>query len=406
MNILSVNKFFWKKGGSEAVFFTEKELLEKHGHQVIPFSMQHKNNLESDFSQYFVDEVDYTSGSALDKLNAAFKIIYSFDAKQKMQHLLKEQRVHLSHFHIFQHQISPSVFAPLRKKGIPIILTLHDLKPICPNYQMYVNGEVCERCKGRKFYNSFLNSCMKGSKAKSLISTVEMYFHYLMGYYQNVDKYIAVSQFHRNKMIENGFAPTQIELLPNCIDPQVFDYSDKDEGYAVFVGRLSKEKGVSTLIEAAELCPDIPIKIIGTGPDEAQLKQSVQQKNLSNIEFLGYKTGDDLISVMANSSFSIITSIVYENCPMSILESFALGKPVIGSKIGGIPELINENIDGLTFTPGDAESLAEKMQNLWSGQDAITKRKEMGRAGREKIVTDFNPEKHYETLNAIYQSVL
>jgi len=404
MNILSVNKFFWKKGGSEAVFLTEKELLEQHGHRVIPFSMHHPNNLESEFSQYFVDEVDYSRGSVRDKLSAAFKIIYSFDAKQKMQSLLKEQRVHLSHFHIFQHQISPSVFGPLRQRGIPIILTLHDLKPVCPNYQMYVNGEVCERCKGRKFYHAFLNSCMKGSRAKSLISMVEMYFHYLMGYYQNVDKYIAVSQFHRNKMIENGFAANQIDLLPNCIDPKVFNFSDRDEDYAVFVGRLSREKGVSTLIEAAELCPNIPIKIVGTGPEEAELKQAVQQKNLSNVEFLGYKSGDELISMMANSSFSLITSIVYENCPMSILESFALGKPVIGSKIGGIPELINENIDGLTFTPGNPESLAEKMQKLWATTKA--NRKAMGRAGREKIVADFNPEKHYETLHGIYQSVL
>ncbi|MFK5895095.1 MAG: glycosyltransferase, partial [Pseudomonadota bacterium] len=268
MNILSINKFFWKKGGSEAVFFSEKEILEKHGHHVIPFSMQNKNNLTSAYSKYFVDEVNYTGGNSVDKLKAAFKIIYSFDAKNKIQSLLSEHKIDIAHFHIFQHQISPSVFAPLKKRNIPLVLTLHDLKPICPNYQMYVNGKVCERCKGRKFYNAFLNSCTKGSRIKSLINTIEMYFHYFMGYYQNVDKYIAVSHFHRNKMLENGFRESQIDLLPNCIDPQIFNYSDNDDNYAVFVGRLSHEKGVKTLIYAAELCPEISIKIIGTGPEE------------------------------------------------------------------------------------------------------------------------------------------
>lgn len=403
MNILSVNKFYWKKGGSEAVFFTEKELLEQHGHHVIPFSMQHPNNLDSEYNRYFVSEVDYTAGNKWDKLDAAFKIIYSFEAKQKMRHLLSEQKVELAHFHIFQHQISPSVFGPLRDKNIPLVLTLHDLKPICPNYQMYVNGEVCERCRGRKFYHAFLNACTKGSKGKSLINTVEMYFHYLMGYYQNVDKYIAVSQFHRQKMLDNGFKAEQIALLPNSIDPNVFQYSQQDDDYVIYVGRLSREKGVGTLLNAAALCPQVNIKIVGTGPEQEHLKSIAEQHSLSNVEFLGYKSGKELIQLIAGASFSVITSIVYENCPMSILESMSMGKPVIGSEIGGIPELIQAGVDGYCYPSGNTEALAEKIQILW---DDKNRRQEMGRMGREKIASDFNPEKHYETLHSIYQSVL
>lgn len=403
MEILSVNKFFWKKGGSEAVFFAEKELLESHGHRVIPFSMQCKQNLDSEYAKYFVNEVDYSHASALEKINSALKIIYSFDAKKKMQWLLSEHNPQLAHFHIFQHQISPSVFGPLRDKNIPIILTLHDLKPMCPNYQMYVNGQVCEKCMNRKFYHCFLNSCTKDSRFKSLINTVEMYLHYLLGYYQNVDKYIAVSQFHRNKMIEFGFSPDIIDLIPNSVEPEVFRYSANDEGYGIFVGRLSKEKGVDTLIKAAAICPDIPIKIIGSGPEENELKKIIEQNMIKNVELLGYKSGNELRNLIANASFSVITSVIYENCPMSILESFSTGKPVIGSNIGGIPELIDENNDGFTFIPGDEISLAEKMCYLWKNK---AERIEMGRIGRDKILKKYTPDKHYEQLLATYKTVI
>ncbi len=150
MKIISINKFFWKKGGSEAVFFGEKELLESHGHQVIPFSMRADENLESEYADYFVENVDYSSPKLSSKLSAAAKIIYSFDARRKMESLLSNVDADIAHFHIFQHQISPSVFGPLKKRNIPLVLTLHDLKPICPNFQMFVDGPLCWQCKSRQ----------------------------------------------------------------------------------------------------------------------------------------------------------------------------------------------------------------------------------------------------------------
>ena len=168
MDILLINKFFWKKGGSETVFFGEKALLEENGHKVIPFSMKDQKNEQSEYSQYFIDSVNYDAGGLKNKLSAAGKIIYSFEARNNMKRLLSDVHVDLAHFHIFQHQISPSVFGPLKSKKIPLVLTLHDLKPICPNYKMYTNGKVCEECKGRKFYNCFRNKCTKGSTLKRI----------------------------------------------------------------------------------------------------------------------------------------------------------------------------------------------------------------------------------------------
>ncbi len=402
MKIISVNKFFWHKGGSEAVFFGEKELLESKGHEVVPFSMQSENNLDSPYSEYFVENVDYAASGKTGKIKAAMNIIYSFEAKAKMQKLLKQFVPDIAHFHIFQHQISVSVFGPLRKKKVPLVLTLHDLKPICPVYTMYTNGQVCEACTGQKFYNCFLKKCTKGSRFKSLINTVEMYFHYMMGYYQNVDRYIAVSHFHRNKMLENGFKEDQVVYIPNYIDIEKFHLPYKDEGYGLSFGRLSHEKGLEHLIEAAAIANTVPMYIAGTGPLEEALKAEVEKRNLTNIKFLGFVSGDDLLNLISGASFTAISSIVYENCPMSVLESLALETPVIGANIGGIPELVENEVDGYIYEAGNSQELADRINKIMLDSNV---RKQMGEAGRKKIVERFDKEQHYEKLNALYESL-
>ncbi len=403
MNIISVNKFFWQKGGSEAVFFGEKALLESRGHTVVPFSMADEKNLPSDYSQFFVSNVDYATAGGSARLKSAMNIIYSFEAKAKMKQLLEKFTPDIAHFHIFQHQISPSVFGPLKKKKVPLVLTLHDLKPICPTYKMYTNNQVCEACKGRKFYNCFVKKCTKGSRFKSLINTVEMYLHYMLGYYQSVDRYIAVSQFYRNKMIEFGFKPEQVVYIPNFIDASRFDRPYGDEGYGLFIGRLSYEKGLDHLLEAAAQTPDIPLFIAGTGPSEEQLKLVVAERGLANIRFMGFVSGDALLDLIAKASFTVIPSIWYENCPMSILESLALQTPVVGAAIGGIPELIDNNIDGYLYEAGNSQALADTMKKMMGD---VKLRKTMGKAGREKIIRDFNETTHYKKLLEVYKGVI
>ena len=364
--------------------------------------MHSKENLSSEYSQYFVNEVDYNNPGVFAKLKAAGTVLYSIEAKEKITSLLQNHKPDIAHFHIFQHQISPSVFAPLQQKKIPLILTLHDLKPICPNYKMFTNGHVCEQCKGRKFYKCFVNTCNKVSKVKSLISTIEMYLHYMLGYYQSVDRYIAVSQFYQRKMIEFGFPEDKISYLPNYIDTSSIPLSTKDDGYVLYFGRLSEEKGVETLIKAAQLCKEIKFKIAGTGPEEQSLQAMVERNNTGNIEFTGFKTGNDLNELIARSSFTVITSKWYENCPMSVLESLAYGKPVIGANIGGIPELIVDGNDGYIYSPDDHEDLAQKIKTLW---DKGSDRLDMGSRGRKKVEDKFNPELHYQQLIKIYNEV-
>ena len=403
MNILSINKFFWNKGGSEAVFFGEKALLEEMGHTVVPFSMKSAENLDSEYSRYFVDNVDYTGSGGLGKIKAAMNIIYSFESRSKMSELLKIYSPAIAHFHIFQHQISPSVFGPLRKHKVPLVLTLHDLKPLCPTYKMYTNDKICEACKGRKFYNCFVKKCTKGSRFKSLINTIEMYFHYMLGYYQNVDRYIAVSQFYRQKMLEYGFREEQVVYIPNYIDIAKYDRPYGDAGYGLYFGRLSYEKGVDHLLDAAAKLGDIPIFIAGTGPSEEQLKAMVAERNLKNVKFLGFVTGEELISLIAEASFTVMPSIWYENCPMSVLESLALQTPVIGADIGGIPELVEHGQDGFIYEAGNADALVQTVRELMSDDD---RRRSMGESGRRKIAEKFDKESHYKQLISLYEQIL
>jgi len=403
MKVLQVNKFHFPKGGSETAYFGISSLLEAHGHTVIPFSMKDPRNVPTPYQKFFVEHVSYEGGGAGGKLSAAAKIVYSTDARKKMRALLREVQPDVAHFHIFQHQISPSVFGPLQGARVPLVLTLHDLKPICPNYKMLTGDGICERCKGGKFYHSFLHRCSKGSALKSLVSTVEMYFHYAMRYYQSVDRYIAVSDFYRRKMVEFGFPGDKVVLIPNCIDPGAFPVSDTDGGYGLFFGRLSEEKGVATLLTALSSCPEIPFVIAGSGPLEASLKNVAAELGLRNVSFCGFKKGGELLDLIRRASFTVIPSEWYENCPMSVLESLSTGKPVVGARIGGIPELIDDGVDGFTFESGNTEDLAGKLRLVWA--DPL-RRREMGLRGRAKVEREYHPEKHYRSIMRVYNEVL
>jgi len=232
---------------------------------------------------------------------------------------------------------------------------------------------------------------------------VEMYLHYFLRYYQNVDRYIAVSQFYRNKMIEFGFSPEQVVCIPNYIDASKFERDYADEGYALYFGRLSHEKGLDHLLEAAALVPNIPLYVAGTGPSEELLKKQALEKGLSNVKFLGFVSGDKLLDLISKASFTVIPSVWYENCPMSVLESLALRTPVIGAQIGGIPELVNEGVDGVTYQAENSQALADAMLAMMDNTEA---RKRMGEEGRNKIVADFNEQTHYKRLIDLYEEVL
>jgi glycosyltransferase involved in cell wall biosynthesis len=400
MKILLVNKFFWQKGGSERVFFAEAELLKAGGQELAFFSMKDQRNLGSADAGYFVGHADYEAPAALSrKINQSLNILYSFEARRKMRRLLREHSPDIVHLHNIHHQLSPSILDAVKECRIPTVMTLHDFKLVCPVYSLLSNGSLCQRCAGGRYYWCLLKRCNRKSFAKSLVNVLEMYLHHnVLNMYDHIHAFISPSMFVKQKIREMGF-DRELLLLPNFVNAAEFKprYSWEERSILYF-GRISAEKGILTLMRAVRDL-DVTLKIIGDGPLKTLLESGVGRGGRTNIRFCGYKTGDDLKREIRDAMFTVLPSECYENNPRSVIEAFALGKPVIGSRIGGIPELVRDGETGLTFTPGDGDDLRDKIRYLLAGPGLIA---EMGRRAREYVERELTPEKHYTKLMEIY----
>ncbi|MEY8752382.1 glycosyltransferase family 4 protein [Alkalicoccobacillus gibsonii] len=406
MNVLTVNKFYYRKGGSETYLFALEEGLKKRAYNPIPFSMKDEKNHKSPTEKYFVDNIDYSKTGIIEKVKLAGKIIYSTEAKRNLNSLLDMNRIELAHLHIFQHQLSPSILFPLKKQGIPIVYTVHDLKMLCPNYKMLTNGSVCEKCKGGKFYNATLNKCTKNSYLKSAINTFEAYVHSFLNIYTDyIDHFITPSDFYRQKLLEWGVPENKVTFIPNFVDTTKYEPVYKTEKYFLYLGRLSEEKGIMTLLEAIKKSKEnIQLKIVGGGPLENELEEFVISNNLQNkVTLEGFKSGEDLDNLISKCKAVVMPSEWYENGPLSLIESFAKGKIVIGSKIGGIPEHIDEFKNGFLFEPGNVLELSEKLNYVNNLEDEVIE--EMGRNSRNKVEEIYNEDYHFKKLLSIYESV-
>lgn len=400
MRVLLANKYFYLKGGSEYVFFETAKILKDKCHLVSYFSMKHQNNIPTEYEKYFVSHVDYDSKGVMNKIAASLKLLYSLEARRKIEELINVDRPDIAHLHNIHHQISPSILQSIKKHHIPIVLTLHDYKMVCAFYSMLANGGICEACKNGRYYNCFLNACVKNSRIKSLLSTIEMYLHHrILHIYDLVDVFISPSLFLKNKLIEMGFKG-RIEHLPNFVNFNDFTpHYKSEENSIVYFGRLSQEKGLFTLIDAMKGL-NVKLKIIGEGPMKENLESVVKSRQINNIDFLGYKNGEALKDEIGKSLFFVLPSEWYENNPRSILEGFALGKPAICARIGGITELIKDGETGLTYESGNSEDLKMTISALINKKAEI---EQMGLRARRMVEKEFNPEIHYEKLMGIYK---
>lgn len=404
MKILLINKFLYPFGGDAICTLLTGRLLSEKGHKLVFWGMEHPENQEYPYKELFVSCIDFNKPMGLfQQVKSSLNVLYSFEAKNKIKKLLKMETPDIVHLNNFAHQISPSILDVFKKYKIPIVITLHDYKLICPVYTMLLNGKICEKCKNRKFYWCFFHRCTKNSYLKSFLNVIEMYLHHrLLSIYDLVDIFISPSKFLKEKVKEMGFRKAII-CLPNFINKEDYvpNYNFNNKTICYF-GRLSKEKGLFTLIESLKRI-DVELKIIGDGPLNKDLKLRTQRGNLDNVKFLGYKSGEELKNIIRNSIAVVLPSEWYENNPRTILEAFALGKPVIGSRIGGIPELVKDGETGLTFETGSADDLRKKISYLINNPHKAVK---MGKNARNFVVENFNSENHYQELMKIYQMAM
>ena len=367
MKVLLVNKFHYVKGGSETYYFSLGDLLEKKGHQVIWFSMKDDRNLPCAQRKYFVNHVDFNAfGSFRETAEAAMHLLYSREAGRKFARLLDDEKPDIIHLNIFQSQLTGAIVDEAYKRHIPIVYTAHDLKSVCPNYLMMHHQKTCEKCLDGHYMHCFTNCCMKGSRAKSLLASLEAYVYKLRKTYRKIDYVITPSFFYKNKLEEAGIFRCPIEHVKNFLPAGTVYEKGSSGNYFLYFGRLSREKGIRTLIKAfTKAHVEEKLYIVGAGPEEERLRLMVKKLGMENkILFLGFKTGEELKEIVANALCVCLPSEWYENGPYSILEAQALGRPAIVSDYGGLPELVEDGRTGYITEAGNVSDLAEKIRKM------------------------------------------
>jgi glycosyltransferase involved in cell wall biosynthesis len=329
------------------------------------------------------------------------EVIYSNSAKRSLRNLLGQLQPEIAHAHNIYGRLTTSVLDVLKEAGIPIIMTLHDMKLLCPNYLMLNHGKICEKCKGKRFHNAVITRCHKNSYTTSAIYALETWLNHFKGKYNSIKYFIAPSQFLLQKHIEYGFPPEKLFYIPNFIDTKKISMSSEIGSYLLYFGRLSSEKGIKTLLKAFRgLKLNTSLLVVGDGPD----RKNLEALAVKNVRFLGYLKGKFLFNAISNAKCVIVPSECYENSPLSVLESMAFGKPVIGSRIGGIPELIQEDKTGFLYEPGNTEALKNKIE-LMLNKTASTI-KNIGKSAREKVEKEYSAESHYQKLMEVYEKAL
>ncbi|MFA6603579.1 MAG: glycosyltransferase family 4 protein [Patescibacteria group bacterium] len=400
MRIIFANKYYYLRGGAERHLFDLKTLLESRGHEIIPFAMAGEHDEPSAWYRHFVSPVSTEAVSfGWEGLRTAGRMLYSFEARRKFATLLSEADPDLVHVHNIYHQISPSILPEAKKRQLPVVMTVHDYNLLAPNYSLFHDGRICEVTKPQAYWRAVSHKCVKGSAAASALTALEMSLHRSLGLYKrNIDRYIAPSRFVQALLVEYGFDEKQVSFLPHFV--QTADWQPSFSGdYALFVGRLSAEKGVETLIRAAAIAKNVPVHIVGTGPDEARLKKLTLELRATNVVFRGFLAGDDLKREYAGARFVVVPSVWYEVFGLVVLEAYAAGKPVVASEIGGLTELVRAGETGIPVSAGDVSDLAGAMRDLWNHPIIAEK---MGRVARSWVESYFTPDQYYAGLMKIY----
>lgn len=393
MKILQINNNHFRKSGTDSVYLNTIDLLRKHHHEVIPFSFIDNNNDSEISNNYFVNKGIIS--------NSVGKF-YSFEAKRKIQKLIIEKKPDVAHFHNIIGGLSPSILPVLKKYKIPTVATFHGFKYLCPAY-VFINGkgELCEDCKVGKYYNCIINNCAPEGIIKSASLAIESYVRdFFFPFNKYIDKYIFLSKFFLDKYLD---------YYPEIKDKAVsfYNYIDQIENkikikkgdYFLYFGRLDREKGIKTLIAAFIKIPNVKLKIIGKG----QFSDYLINNRIKNIEYLGYKNWDEIKYYLINASFVIVPSESYENNPMTIIESYSIGTPVIGANIGGIPEIIIPGKTGYIFESKNIDQLADAIQiaNQLDDESYI----KMSKNSLNFAQDNFSAENYYSKLIAVYNSL-
>ncbi|MDD3149737.1 MAG: glycosyltransferase family 4 protein [Candidatus Gastranaerophilales bacterium] len=408
MKILFVNDFLKPLGGAETYIINISQLLEKKGCKVFFFATNTGSDFEENYKylKYFPEYLNMKNSSKLHQFKNFFNFFYDNNAKKKFEEYINEIKPDLVHISSILYYLTPSIIDVCSKKNIPIISTLHGVKFVCPSNLMRSRNIYCDKafCLSNNIMNNIVNCISNKCKGKNAVNaTISMFKIYLYRKYMDkIDYFICPSQAMYDFAVKAGIDTNKMAIIPNYVsDLYLQDVPDYDsQQYFLYAGRLSREKGVHYLLKAMEKLPDIKLRIAGVGQEEENLKKMARANNLKNVEFIGFKTGEEFKKEYKNCIASILPSNCLEAFGLTIVESFALGKPVIGSNIGGIAEIIKDGINGITFEPGNIDELANAIYRLNQDKNSAIN---MGKNGRNMVEKFYNAEHHSKKLIQSYE---
>src|SRR5208282_2070488 len=387
MRILCVHNQFQKYGGADAVAAADERLLAEHG-DVVTYT-RHSKEIES--------------ASQLQKLGMGVDALYSRRTVREITDIVERFRPDIAYVHNVFPLISPSLYDVLYRLRVPSVHIIHDYRLLCPNSRFYVNDQVCERCKLGNFWPAVAKRCVRGSIADSAVYASSLYLNRKLGLMDKIGGYICLTEFTKGLLLEAKIPENKLYVCPNHIDTSAVTPQFGGGGYVLYLGGLYRDKGVFTVAKAFAQLPHIPLKFIGAGDDEGELRDFIASHQLSNVEMIGFKAGQEKLEYLRNSMFTLVPSHPYENFPLVVLEAFASGKPVIASAQGGLLSIVQSHQTGLLFKSEDVDDLAAKVRWLYDRPDQI---ESMGRAARNLVESKYDSRLRYPSLEAIFKDVI
>jgi glycosyltransferase involved in cell wall biosynthesis len=401
--VLLINTYHYSRGGAETHVFALAELLRSHGHEVRFFGMNHRDNVPCEDSEFWVPEIDFVDLNEHKTPRAAWRVlertVYYRNARRQLDRMLATWVPDVAHIHGIHGHISPSVLDSLAAHRVPTVWTLHDYRLLCPNTHFLSNGRVCEECRDNRYWKCMANRCKKGSVAASAVAATEGYVHRFLRIQSKVSVFIAPSQFLRCKFLEFGYSPEKIRFVRNFLPGRLEHFPPKTSGPAAYIGQLAPWKGVETAITAISSLPGRQLLVVGDGPDRDRLGRIAERLGVGDrVRFTGALDRAGVVEALETCAFVSVPSVWYENCPYSVMEALAAGRPVVASDIGGLPELVADGQNGLIVRPGDADALAAAMSSLWDDPSLL----ERMSAGAVVASMEYAEERYYQSLMDVY----
>jgi glycosyltransferase involved in cell wall biosynthesis len=389
MKIVLVHNTYQQPGGEDVVFRNERDLLKSAGHEIVEYQRSNE---------------DASRSVSIRQLALAKKTIWASDTRREFRHLLLRERPDIVHVHNTFVRISPSIYWACRDAQVPVVQRLPNYRLLCPGANFLRDGKVCEECLEHGVWRGVRYGCYRDSRPATAVVAAMLATHRFLGTWTRlIEYYLVPTQFGRGKFISGGLPEDRILVKPNFVYPDPGE-GNSDRTYALYVGRLSPEKGLRTLLAAwARLYTPIPLHIVGNGPMRGELEEYVRQNGLTNVRFRGNLNWDDTMAAMKEARCLFFPSECYEGFGMAMIEAFACGTPVIAARMGSMQELVSDGRTGLHFTPGDAEDLANKAEWAWAH---ATRMAEMGRQARREYQAKYTAARNYEMLMETYRQAI